>query len=65
LEKNEIKSWTLQQVVEKVGFGNSIENIKNEKLIIYLIRNGYINEDYHDYISYFHEGAYNKRRQRI
>jgi hypothetical protein len=59
-EKNEIKSWTLQQIVEKIGFGNSLDNIRNEKLIIYLIRNGYINENYHDYISYFHEGLITK-----
>jgi hypothetical protein len=59
-EKNEIKSWTLQQIAEKIGLGNSFEKIKNEKLIVYLIRNGYINENYHDYISYFHEGLITK-----
>jgi len=60
-EKNEIKSWTLQQITEKVGIGDSFENIKDDKLIIYLIRNGYINENYHDYISYFHEGLITKK----
>lgn len=59
-EKNEIKSWTLQQIAEKIGLGSSFDEIRNEKLIIYLIRNGYINENYHDYISYFHEGLITK-----
>jgi len=54
-EKIKIKSWTLQQIAEKIGLGSSFDEIKSEKLIIYLIRNGYINENYHDYISYFYE----------
>ena len=28
--------------------------IKQDKLIIFLLRNGYIDENYYDYISYFH-----------
>lgn len=55
-EKNDIKYWTLQQIEENIDITDSFEKIKDDKLIIYLIRNGYINENYHDYISYFHEG---------
>lgn len=55
-EKNDIKYWTLQQIAENIDVTTSFEKIKDDKLIIYLIRNGYINENYHDYISYFHEG---------
>ncbi|GAB6013435.1 YobI family P-loop NTPase [Viscerimonas tarda] len=60
IAKNEVKSWTLQQIAEKIGLIDSFDAIKNEKLIVYLIRNGYINENYHDYISYFHEGLITK-----
>ncbi len=55
-EKNDIKYWTLQQIAENIDITNAFEKIKDDKLIIYLIRNGYINENYYDYISYFHEG---------
>lgn len=55
-EKADIKYWTLQQIAENIDITDSFEKIKDDKLIIYLIRNGYINENYHDYISYFHEG---------
>lgn len=55
-EKNDIKYWTLHQIAENIDITSSFEKIKDDKLIIYLIRNGYINENYHDYISYFHEG---------
>jgi hypothetical protein len=34
--------------------------INNDKLINYLLRNGYINEDYNHYISYFHIGSITK-----
>lgn len=34
--------------------------INNQKLIKYLISNGYINEDYNHYISYFHPGSITK-----
>nr|WP_320057827.1 hypothetical protein [uncultured Bacteroides sp.] len=59
-EKNDIKYWTLQQIAENIDATTSFEKIKDDKLIIYLIRNGYINENYHDYISYFHEGLMTK-----
>lgn len=55
-EKNDIKYWTLQQISENIDTLNYFDKIKDDKLIVYLIRNGYINENYHDYISYFHEG---------
>ncbi|SFL60734.1 hypothetical protein SAMN05216357_1335 [Porphyromonadaceae bacterium KH3CP3RA] len=45
---NNLQSESLTQFSEK------------EKLIIYLIRNGYLNENYHDYISYFYEGLITK-----
>lgn len=34
--------------------------INNDKLINYLLSNGYINEDYNHYISYFHSGSITK-----
>jgi len=58
-QKNELRS-------QKIGFLLSnkdiaVENKDNkQKLINLLLRNGYIDEDYLDYISLFHEGSLSK-----
>lgn len=59
-EKRDIKSWSLFQIAEKTETEDLFKDIEAEKLIIYLIRNGYLNENYHDYISYFYEGLITK-----
>lgn len=59
-EKHDIKSWSLVQISDKVEISSVFKDIEDEKLIIYLIRNGYLNENYHDYISYFYEGLITK-----
>lgn len=59
-EKREIKSWSLSQIADKIEISSVFKEIENEKLIIYLIRNGYLNENYHDYISYFYEAFITK-----
>lgn len=59
-EKHDIKSWSLLQIAEKVEISSVFKDIEDEKLIIYLLRNGYLNENYHDYISYFYEGLITK-----
>ncbi len=59
-EKTQASSWTLQQLLEKNPdirlFEKEEEEIPNIDLIIYLLRYGYITEDYPYYISLFHEG---------
>lgn len=59
-EKQDIKFASLLQIAEKVEISSVFNEIEKEKLIIYLIRNGYLNENYHDYISYFYEGLITK-----
>ena len=61
LTQNDIQSWTLQQIAEKIDTANPFEKIKDDKLIIYLIRNGYIDEHYHEYISLFYPGVITKK----
>lgn len=41
-------------------FLNENKKVNNIKLINYLISNGYINEDYNHYVSYFHPGSITK-----
>lgn len=56
-EQSQIHGWSLKQLLEH---GETIQLLDAENpyadLIAYLIRNGYINEDYPYYISLFHEG---------
>ncbi|SDK92869.1 KAP family P-loop domain-containing protein [Pedobacter sp. ok626] len=36
-------------------------SIKESAILLFLIRNGYINEDYHDYTSHFYEGTLTRK----
>ncbi|WP_428224525.1 hypothetical protein [Flavobacterium sp.] len=62
-DKNEIRTWSLKKVLNTIGVSSvfSTIDIKNKKLISYLLVNGYIDENYYDYISYFHEGSITKK----
>lgn len=62
-EKNEIRGWSLKKVFDSIGVSSvfSTVEIKNKKLISYLLVNGFIDENYYDYISYFHEGSITKQ----
>lgn len=57
LEKTSIENWDLKQIFSKVSIDEFInEKFKDNDLIRMLILEGYINENYEDYISIFHEG---------
>lgn len=57
-EKQEAKYWTVAQLAEAINISNSFESEEGtgKDLLIYMLKNGYINEYYYDYISIFHEG---------
>lgn len=52
--KSEIESWDLKQIFEKVDINEYLNDFNDNRLIKNLIVNGYINENYNDYISLFH-----------
>lgn len=55
-KRRTVNSWTTQQVFSNISKLDFLaENEKKDRLMIFLLRNGYINEHYYDYISYFHE----------
>lgn len=58
-EKEEVTSWSLKEFISnnKEFFD---DNIKDKKLIVFLLRNGYIDEMYHQYITYFYPGKLTK-----
>lgn len=53
--KSDIESWTLKQIFEEVDINLYLNGFSTNGLIRNLLLNGYINENYNDYISLFHE----------
>lgn len=59
--KRTIKLATIKEHIANYGEKDIFDEIiKKEKLLIYLIRHGYIDEMYHSFISYFFEGSMTK-----
>lgn len=59
-KQNAIKKSSLKYLLSEGKIKVNCEDIKKGELIDILLRNGYINENYLDYISIFHEGALSK-----
>ncbi|PAM91504.1 hypothetical protein B4N84_28045 [Flavobacterium sp. IR1] len=57
IEKIEIENWDLKQIFKEVKINKYLNNFSNNALLRNLILEGYINENYNDYISLFHEGS--------
>jgi hypothetical protein len=60
IENNDYNSKPLQNFIVKEKIPNIDENNKQRVLINQLLANGYVDEDYHDYISIFFEGSITK-----
>lgn len=61
-QKEQIQKKTIKDLFlsENIEFSDITENKQHEDLIYRLLHNGYINENYLDYISIFHEGTLQK-----
>lgn len=61
-QKEQIQKKTIKDLIlsEDIEFSDITENKQHEDLIYRLLHNGYINENYLDYISIFHEGTLQK-----
>ena len=56
LKKNvhELSGWSLKKLIEKFGVHNVLsEKVAENKLLVFLLRIGYIDEKYANYINYF------------
>ncbi|MBD0833732.1 YobI family P-loop NTPase [Aestuariibaculum sediminum] len=54
-EKAQVQNYTLKQLFEEINLVEVLgSDFSKDKLTIFLLRNGYIDENYYDYISYFH-----------
>lgn len=57
----EIHSFSLRELIDK--YGSDIifsDEVQNNKFLIFLLSKGFINEDYADYINYFHPNSITK-----
>lgn len=59
-QKNEIEKWDLKQIFKEVNINKYLGKFSNNGLLRNFILNGYINENYNDYISLFHEVSITK-----
>lgn len=53
--KQEIKSWDVKQIFEEIDINPYLDEFSGSPLMRNLLLNGYLNENYNDYISLFHE----------
>jgi hypothetical protein len=60
LEKSRIRNLKVEEVLAKSHLEINISDEKQKRLVATLLRNGFINEDYLDYVSLFYEGSITK-----
>lgn len=58
--KSEIENWNLKQIFNEIDIDKYLKKFTNNGLLRNFILNGYINENYNDYISLFHEVSITK-----
>ncbi|WLR55586.1 hypothetical protein LC048_00770 [Mesobacillus subterraneus] len=57
-EKQEVLAWSLKDIINKSTSEEIFtEKIREKKLLMYLIRHGYIDEMYSQYMNYFYPGS--------
>ncbi len=58
--KSVIENWNLRQIFNEIDINEYLNDFSNNGLLRNFILNGYINENYNDYISLFHEVSITK-----
>ncbi|GAE47626.1 YobI family P-loop NTPase, partial [Mesobacillus boroniphilus] len=57
-EKQEVMAWSLKHIISQSDSEEIFKGkIREKKLLVYLIRNGYIDEMYSQYMNYFYPGS--------
>lgn len=64
-KKSEIEKWDLSHIFKEVGINQYLNDFTNSGLLRNLLLEGYINENYNDYISLFHEVSLTKDDKRF
>ena len=54
LRKHVVSGWTIKRLIENYGVENVLStDVRQNKLLVFMLRRGYIDEKYVDYINYF------------
>ena len=59
-ELNELRACSISQIIERFGTDFFDETVRKNDLLVFLLRNGFLREDYEDYINYFHPSSISK-----
>ncbi|MHA6727576.1 YobI family P-loop NTPase [Chryseobacterium sp. A301] len=59
-KRQEVKSWDIKQIFEETDISTYLDVFAGSPLMRNLLINGYLNENYNDYISLFHEVSLTK-----
>lgn len=57
---NELQAYPIRKIIEEFGTDFFDASVHNNDLLVFLLRNGYLDEDYANYINYFHPNSINK-----
>jgi len=57
---NEMKSYSMKQIIAEFGTDFLDDNVKENDLLVFMLRNGYIEENFENYINYFHPNSITK-----
>jgi len=57
---NEMKSYSIKQIISEFGTGFLEDDVKENDLLVFMLRNGYIEENFENYINYFHPNSITK-----
>lgn len=57
---NELKSYSMKQIIAEFGTDFLDDNVKENDLLVFMLRNGYIEENFENYINYFHPNSITK-----
>lgn len=57
---NELKAYPIRTIIKEFGIDFLDESVRNNELLVFLLRHGYLEENYENYINYFHPKSINK-----
>lgn len=57
---NGLRAYSIREIIEEFGIDFLNESVRNNDLLVFLFRRGYLDETYENYINYFHPNSINK-----
>ena len=57
---NGLRAYSIREIIEEFGIDFLDESVRNNDLLVFLLRHGYLDETYENYINYFHPNSINK-----